>query len=568
MSLQNPSYRQKIILLVLVGVVLRGMALFNWNFGFDQVQILEASKQIVAGHLTLIGPRTGPAEMFTGPLIYYINAIFYFFTHSYYSLVLTSLAIAAITGVTLFFLVRKYIGKSEALWAVTLWGGSQFLIALDQTTWNPNLSLLSASLFFFPISHLLQAKSVTKFDLFSIFFGSFLAYQAHFSGFLLLPLAAIFLFAKQKKVGIFATASTVSGFAVSLLPLVLFDLRHNWLNVRGLLTLISNLFQKDEVSVQLHVIKQIWRSFYTAIESMGRASFENSNLPVTLLFGLGILMVAIYIVLARKNRLTKWLLPLLWMLITILSFSMYPGDTPPYYFLIIMPAVFVVLLALLGFLPSLVRRTVLALFLLLALANQISTILPHNPFSITTALAVHSYIISHSGSGKIQNLTYHVPEGNTFGFKYIFQNDLDSESDADSWLVSYPDELAYGDEHFSGIYIAKQPTISANEHQYETNRVRFVTTDQVALYENQYYQGDAERELLVRSNESFVARIEEYSFRQASLKFPEILLARNTGWQSLSPTSFTAWYEPSDSVYVLTMDTKQELFTPDLINIY
>lgn len=556
------------ILLVLGGVILRATAFLNWNFGFDQVQILEASKQIVAGHLTLIGPRTGPAEMFTGPLIYYINAIFFFFTHSYYSLVLTSLAIATITGVVLFVMVRRYIGKSEALWAVTLWSGSQFLISLDQTTWNPNLSLLSASLFFFPISHLLQTKSVSKFDLASIFFGSFLAYQAHFSGLLLLPLAAIFLFAKQKRVGIFAIICTVCGFAVSLLPLVLFDLRHNWLNARGLLTLISNLFQKDEVSTQLHFLKQIWRSFYTAVESVGRVSFENSNLPVAILFVLGIIMVAIYILLARKNRLSKWLLPLLWIAITISSFSMYPGDTPPYYYLIMMPAVFVVLLTLLGFLPSLVRRTILGLFLLLVAGTQITAILPHNPFSITTALAIHSYTLSHSPTGKIQGLTYHMPEGNTFGLKYIFENDLESASEAGSWLVSYPDELAYADEHFSGIYTAKQPMLSANEHLYQTNRVRFVTTGQLSLYENRYYQGDAERELLVQFDGKFVARIEEYSYRQATVRYPEIKVVKNTNWQTLTPTSFSSWYEPTDSVYVLTLDSEEELFSPDLIRMY
>ena len=245
--------------------------------------------------------------------------------------------------------------------------------------------LSSFAYFLSPSATSLQTKSVSK-------FGSSLQYSlGHFFG---LPSLIfwfcyyyhwqpIFLFAKQKRVGILQLFVVDLWFAVSLsrcyLTFVTAGSMH-W----DCLTLISNLFQ-DEVSTQLHFLKQIWRSFYTAVEVWVGVSFENSNLPVAILFCFGHHHGGYLYTVGQKNRPSKWCLPLLWIAITISSFSMYPGDTPPYYYLIMMPAVFVVLLTLLGFLPSLVRRTILGLFLLLVAGTQITAILPHNPFSITAA---------------------------------------------------------------------------------------------------------------------------------------------------------------------------------------
>lgn len=63
-------------LLFLVAAFFRTFSFQRFPFNFDQIQIAENSQKIFSGDLVLIGPRTGPAAMFTGPLIYYVAAPF------------------------------------------------------------------------------------------------------------------------------------------------------------------------------------------------------------------------------------------------------------------------------------------------------------------------------------------------------------------------------------------------------------------------------------------------------------------------------------------------------------
>ncbi len=134
---------------IFFGLLLRLSALFIWPFGFDQVQILEAVDKILSGDPTLIGPRTGPAQMFTGPLIYYLTAFFYLLRFSYYSLIVSTLSIALLTGLSIYFLIKRYFGYRFAIIALFIWSFSEFFISIDQVTWNPNLTFLASSLVFF-----------------------------------------------------------------------------------------------------------------------------------------------------------------------------------------------------------------------------------------------------------------------------------------------------------------------------------------------------------------------------------------------------------------------------------
>ncbi len=64
-----------ILLIVAAGLFLRWLYPLDRLFEFDQNQIAVFAKQIIDKNFTLIGPRTGPAQFFTGPLIYYLGAI-------------------------------------------------------------------------------------------------------------------------------------------------------------------------------------------------------------------------------------------------------------------------------------------------------------------------------------------------------------------------------------------------------------------------------------------------------------------------------------------------------------
>ncbi len=222
-----------IVLFFTLGLALRLLEARYSSLGFDQVQILENVSHILSGDLTLIGPRTGPAQMFTGPLIYYLTVPFYAL-FGIWSVAVVPIFIAGFTGFVLWFLSRKYLDGQNSLLLLYLLAASPFLVHLDSIFWNPNLSLLAFSLVFFA---LLSEKS-KKIDYILIFIGSFLGYQAHFSGLLtsLLVLVVTIKFRRH----CLCFLSSVLGLFLSLVPTILFDMRNGWLNLNGLLNLVQS----------------------------------------------------------------------------------------------------------------------------------------------------------------------------------------------------------------------------------------------------------------------------------------------------------------------------------------
>ncbi len=314
------------ILLIGLGLLLRLYNFPQYYFGFDQVQILQNSQRILQLDPTLIGPQTGPADMYTGPLIYYLNALSLLITNSPYSLVITTTILSLLTAISLFYLSQKYLDKTFSQIILLFWATSPILIHLDRTPWNPNLILLAASFSFFP---LLKNKSLHRPDLAHLALGAFLGYQAHFSGLLLPPLILTTLFI-QKRLDFKSISIIILAFFASLTPTIIFDLRNNFLNTKGLFALLGN---SQQVSLA-HSLFNFFKVLKTNIESLGFLAFESNHSSLIITSAIAILFL--YTFTKSNNHHKKTLFT--WSSLIILSFSLYRRSTPEYYFLIQYPA--------------------------------------------------------------------------------------------------------------------------------------------------------------------------------------------------------------------------------------
>lgn len=328
---------ESILVLVLLswGLALRAYHPDFSPFGFDQVQILENAEAIAQGDLRLIGPRTGPAAMFTGPLIYYVTAAWWLLWSHPYALVGTSLTLAFATGLGLWVLARRYGSEHGALLLLAGWAFSPFLILLDRTPWNPNLMVLAAALVFLPQVALAQAKKVTLRqnwpELGFIALGSWLGYQAHFTG-LLLPIFVGLPFLLQPRRWWSAVAASGVGLALSLLPTAVFDLRHNWLNLRGFWELIGG----DNSPVSTAWYTEVGRTLFIMIETIGK-HLAQGNHPILLLSTGLLILGGLWLVREAKPFRHTALIVGSWLGGTLLIFSLYHGAKPEYYFLLLSP---------------------------------------------------------------------------------------------------------------------------------------------------------------------------------------------------------------------------------------
>lgn len=380
---QHSLFAITLIFIFAIAIFTRVYRAGTYPFGFDQIQIVENSRNILSGDLTLIGPRTGYADMFTGPLIYYAHSLLAAFSDSLYTLVALSVSFAGITGLSLFLLSYRYCGRNCSLITVALWAISPYIIQLDRITWNPNLTLLAASLSFFPLlSKKIGAKELLLFSL-----GSFLGFQAHFSGLLLPILIVIFSFIFHK----WQTAAKISvfiifGFSVSIAPLILFDLRNQWLNIHGLSTFLNS---NSQFSI-IQTAYSIFKSLTITTENLGKMlSLYTNN---TLTHAVGTLIYVFAAIHCWKSRDRLLLITLLWITAIGIILGFYSGPKPEYYYLIQMPAILTIYGLLLSQLEVKHSKVLIGLFTTYALCLNISTYGPSTRLELGNVLRVSSHI--------------------------------------------------------------------------------------------------------------------------------------------------------------------------------
>ncbi|MBP9719556.1 MAG: hypothetical protein KBD46_03725 [Candidatus Levybacteria bacterium] len=431
-----------VVALLAVALFLRGLHFQKIVIGFDQVQIFENVHAILMGDFTLIGPRTGPASMFTGPLIYYLSLPFIAVFGELKSLVFISLTISLITGSIAYGLMQKYLGTPIALIGLLLWSVSPLIVHLDRTVWNPSLSILAASLLFFP----LLSKKTAKIDFISLFVGAFLSYQAHFSGFLMVGSALITIIVLQKSWRLYLPI--VLGLLLSVLPTIVFDIRNNFLNLNGFLQLLSG--NAENIS-SISTSNQFLHTLNSIFQFIGMFFFSIRQHFVYTVFGLLYLIFLIYS--ARKN---KNLLPsIIWIVVVIMCYSFYKGEQPEYYFLLLIPPI---VSSAATFLSKM--NTIPTMLILVSIsAISIFTTLRASPFSENLTIDVLSRIHTQLRNQKIKSITYDIAPGQDFGVRYILKN-IPLTNDGEHIHITYPNEYSFeGMNHYGNVGVWIDPRI-------------------------------------------------------------------------------------------------------------
>lgn len=419
-------------LILMLALFLRGYGWQNYPFGFDQVQILENAERILTGDITLIGPRTGPAPMFTGPLIYYVTAVLLAFIPAPYTVVATALLLSFITGAVMYWLVRRFQSPGFALTVLTFWAVAPLIVTLDRTPWNPNLTILAAALCFLPLLEVAHTKKTSLINYLCIMAGTFLGYQAHFSGLLLpgLVLLSVLLMKPQRWL---LGAAGLFGLAVSLVPTLLFDLRNNWLNVNGFLSVVSGKTEGPSRWDSLVV------STVTVLSNWGRVFIaEFSPILVVLLGVVGFVSLIYFYYYKKTSRVASWI-PFLWLVVTTLALSFYRGNKPEYYFLLLMPMyLWWTTYILWEVAKKPVTRVIFLSFLTLySVVTVVSKNTHTNGMSLGNQLAVRAAMQEDIQLNKVKTVIYDMEQVHSLGLLYLLRG-ASSEPTGKIYHVVYP----------------------------------------------------------------------------------------------------------------------------------
>jgi 4-amino-4-deoxy-L-arabinose transferase-like glycosyltransferase len=331
-----------LITVILFGIFFRFFRFESFvTFLGDQGRDVIIAKRILSlEHLPAIGPPTSIGQVYLGPFYYYfITPWLLFFNYNPIGLAFGVAFFSSLYLLINYFIAKEMFDKKTALISTIFLSFSATMINFSRFSWNPNLlPLFTLLTVFFTIKSLQENKWY-----YYALLGSFLSFslQLHYLVlFLFPPIFILFLINLIKKIKQYHKI-TVEQFKNYLLaifafvffssPLIVFDLRHQFLNCKNFITLF-----KSSGSNLLTKIISLFDTFYY----LNLFSF-NINLNKFFVYILFAFLLVIMITLIKKSNNLKTFLFIF--IMTILGMSLYNGPKYPHYFVILYPLYFVII---------------------------------------------------------------------------------------------------------------------------------------------------------------------------------------------------------------------------------
>lgn len=220
-------------------------------------------------HPALIGPVTSVGNMYLGPFYYYFMLLPLMLTYPDPSG--PAIAVSLVGIVTLYLVYRigkEILGQKPALIATAIYAISPLVVANVRFSWNPNIVPFFSLLFFYAVWKALRGNH-QAWILTSLWFSILI--QLHY---ITLILGAFAGFAwiyvllrdthKQKvhKSFFVSTMLALVIFLVSLLPLVAFDMRHEYINSKAFLSFFqgsgNHFFTLDSLKSIISVVLSLF----------------------------------------------------------------------------------------------------------------------------------------------------------------------------------------------------------------------------------------------------------------------------------------------------------------------
>lgn len=228
-----------LILILLIALIFRFYKLHDWiNWGMDQENEVFIVRNIVSGrHFPLIGLSITDTGVYRGPFFLYLSSIPYLI---FSGDPIGGALLASITGVLMcyfiYFIGRNIFSDRAGLFASLLYSASFLASYYDRRFWLPSFIPIVSLLIGFLLVKVLRGD-YRKLIYISILLG--LATHAHITILIFLPLILYTVVRSKKNIPKKILIYAVIVFVLIQLPVLFFDLRHDFLNTKALMKLIT-----------------------------------------------------------------------------------------------------------------------------------------------------------------------------------------------------------------------------------------------------------------------------------------------------------------------------------------
>lgn len=349
-------FRKQALLLIVMVVFLVGSFLrlyrlpdtlqFLGDQGRDALRVARVFKQ---GDLLFIGPVTSIGNMYLGPLYYYFMVPWLWLT--YPSPLGPAYAVAVISSLGIFLIYRwgsEMLGKKAALIATICFAFSSVVIVYSRFSWNPNLAPVFGLLLMWALYKAWTAS--LKYWLLAALAFSVLI-QLHYLAMLsILPMAIVFLLQlrelrvqkKRLKQFVVTTLASLAIVGVFLSPLVLFDLKHQFTNLKAFQQLMGGQNSITTFKPQSNLGK-VWtvieESHGRSMQLLADMYFGQSRTRNTI-FVIAIILLVVLPIRSQKKLTKAQIVVLLFVLTAIAGTSLYSHNLYDHYVLYVVPSIF------------------------------------------------------------------------------------------------------------------------------------------------------------------------------------------------------------------------------------
>ncbi|MBP6994157.1 glycosyltransferase family 39 protein [Candidatus Woesebacteria bacterium] len=196
----------------------------------DQAIDSFAVKDILSGHLTLLGPRASVGQFFNGPIVYYLMAPFYFvFSSDPIAGTFFQIVLQIMTIPFLYMLSKRFGDMATGLVSLFLFALSPLLIEYSRATFNSYPAIFFTTV----VLYIISAKSprTTMVLLAGVLTGMLV--QMHY--FLYLYAFGYFVFICWQHKSVRNSLIFLMGGLVGFSPFLIFEARHGMFNTRAIL---------------------------------------------------------------------------------------------------------------------------------------------------------------------------------------------------------------------------------------------------------------------------------------------------------------------------------------------
>lgn len=311
---------KKVVLILLIGILFRLFLTANGNFLFNMDNardMVDVREMVVLKKLRLTGPTSAIEGFYNGPAWYYLLSVpFVLSGGDPYASILMEIILWAIGGFFLLQLVSRW-GR-WLIWPIgALWVASNYIVLTNLYAFNPNPVTLLSPLWIYLLIKYLETKKAIYSVAVWLLGGFFFNFEMNFGIFMPVTIFASLILTKNLKM--LRQKEFWLGFAffvLTLLPQVLFDLKHQFIMSKAVLRHLSeNSGGSFDPLKRFQVISS---GFFETLS----ATLINSRKLTSLI--LVLLIPVILSILKKKNTDRLFLISLIFIVVPFLGYLILP----------------------------------------------------------------------------------------------------------------------------------------------------------------------------------------------------------------------------------------------------